>query len=136
VELCFCFCPDVPFVTYPIFIKILWKRDRTLRIDYREKKLIILDENKPTLTIPGKALQKVCRPPFTSQKLRSLPICYPLHHIPSVQMDTDRSDLTAIHITYLTGNPRTPQAVETIYAESKEVSLPLIGFLRTAFSLP
>jgi hypothetical protein len=136
VELRFCFCPDVPFVTYPIFIKILWKRDRTLRIDYREKKLIILDEDKPTLTIPGKALQKVCQLPFTSQKLNSLPICSPPHPFTSVQMDTDRSDLTAIHITYLTGNPRTPQAVETIYAESKEVSTLSIAFLRIAFFLP
>ncbi|KAH7814851.1 uncharacterized protein MONOS_14555 [Monocercomonoides exilis] len=84
---------DVPFVEYPVFIKILWKRERTLKIDYAEKKLILLDKDVPRLTIAGKQLKK---------------------------LEADRSDPTAIRITYLTGNPKEPQQMETIYAESKE----------------
>ena len=51
---------DVPFIDYPIYVKILWKRDRTLRIDYKEKKLTIMEQNQPRLVISGKQLQRVC----------------------------------------------------------------------------
>ena len=51
---------DVPYVDYPITIKILWKRDRTLRIDYKEKKLTIFEQTIPRLVISGKQLQRVC----------------------------------------------------------------------------
>ena len=38
-------------------------------------------------------------------------------------MEPDKSDPTAIKLTYLTGIPKQPQETQTIYAESKEVCI-------------
>lgn len=110
---------DVPFIDYPIFVKILWKRDRTLRIDYKEKKLTIYEQTTPRLVISGRQLKKVC---WSAVVIISISIFFL-----RLKMEADKSDATAIILTYETGVPKKPIATETIYAESKEV-LSFLGF--------
>ncbi|KAA6385634.1 MAG: hypothetical protein EZS28_018837 [Streblomastix strix] len=84
---------DASFIEHPIFVKLGWKRERTLRIDFAEKTLTIFDGTTPKFSISGSDLQKV---------------------------EADREDPSAVNITYHTHKEKKPSDTERIFAESKE----------------
>ncbi|KAK2951699.1 hypothetical protein BLNAU_13311 [Blattamonas nauphoetae] len=80
---------DSPIVEHPIEIKVLWKHDRTLRLDFSKKILQILDGASVKTEIAGPDLKRI---------------------------DQDKKDDTAISITHLTKDPKKPEATIVIFA--------------------